>query len=392
MTRSIKLVVCLIATLCMEMAFAQVTSTQTGSTIQDSTSRSRVAFVYVSSSPSSNNREINAFTAASNGTLTPVSGSPFQADVQSMALNGKYLFGTNGIYIYSFSIASDGALKQVASINAQQFNGYKCGGPVALFLDHTGATLYDEDYDGDQCANTTYQFFSIGGSRGELSYFGVTSAASPAFEVPLSFIGNNVDSYGSTCYHFTPSIFGFKRNSDQTLTHLEINPPIPAAKKGDSYCPYLVTAGPTNHMAISLQPLDGQSWQPDGPPQLATYTADDSGNLTTKSTLSNMPKTAVGYVTDIWMSPSGKLLAVAGTAGLQVFYFNGSHPMKHYTGLLTRDEVDQLFWDQDNHLFAISRSAGKLFVFTITPTSCSQAPGSPYRITNPQNLVVLPKM
>jgi hypothetical protein len=66
--------------------------------------------------------------------------------------------------------------------------------------------------------------------------------------------------------------------------------------------------------------------------------------------------------------------------------------MKHYTGLLTKDEVDQLFWDNDNHLFAISRSAGKLFVFTITPTSVSQAPGSPYTITNPQDITVLPKM
>jgi WD40 repeat protein len=145
-------------------------------------------------------------------------------------------------------------------------------------------------------------------------------------------------------------------------------------------------------VAISVQALNGQTWQPDGPPQLATYTADGSGNLATKSTFWNMPEHGVKYVTDIWMSPSGKLLAVAGTAGLQVFHFNGSHPMKHYTGLLTKDEVDQLFWDNDNHLFAISRSAAKLFVFTITPTNVSQAPGSPYTITNPQDITVLPKM
>jgi hypothetical protein len=66
---------------------------------------------------------------------------------------------TNGIYIYSFSIASDGALKQVGSINAQQFNEGNCGGPVALFLDHTGETLYDEDDNGNRCANTTSMFW-----------------------------------------------------------------------------------------------------------------------------------------------------------------------------------------------------------------------------------------
>jgi hypothetical protein len=391
MTRYIKLVVCLIATLCAEVAFAQVASTPIAAGVQAPTGGAHVAFVYVSSSPSSNNYEINAFAAASNGKLRPVPGSPFPADVQNMAVNGKYLFGTNGIYIYSFSIASDGALKPIASINAQQFNGYNCGGPVALFLDHTGATLYDLDYDGNACANNAYQFFSIDGSTGGLNYLGVTGDSSVEFEVPLSFTGNNVYAYGSGCYHLNASIFGFKRKTDQTLTDLNVDPAMPDAKKGDFYCPTLPTADPTNHLAISLQAYNGQSWQPDGPPQLATYTADGSGNLTTKSTFSNMPKIAVQYVTDIGMSPSGKLLAVAGMAGLQVFHFHGSNPITHYTGLLTKDQVDQLFWDNDNHLYAISRSAGKLFVFTITPTSVSQAPGSPYTITNPQNIIVLPK-
>ncbi len=48
-------------------------------------------------------------------------------------------------------------------------------------------------------------------------------------------------------------------------------------------------------------------------------------------------------------------------------------------GLLTKDEIDQMFSDKDNHLYASSRAAGKLYVFTITPTSHSQAKGSPYR-------------
>jgi hypothetical protein len=52
--------------------------------------------------------------------------------------------------------------------------------------------------------------------------------------------------------------------------------------------------------------------------------------------------------------------------------------MTHFTGLLTKDEVDQVAWDNDNHLYAIGRSAGKLFVFTITSTGYRQAAGSPY--------------
>ncbi|MBV9626169.1 MAG: hypothetical protein JOZ14_19555, partial [Acidobacteria bacterium] len=80
-----------------------------------------------------------------------------------------------------------------------------------------------------------------------------------------------------------------------------------------------------------------------------------------------------------------------GSSGLQVFHFNGANPITKYTGLLTTNAVDQMFWDNANHLYAISRSAGKLYVFTITSTSVTQAPGSPYGITSPSSMIVLPK-
>jgi hypothetical protein len=128
-----------------------------------------------------------------------------------------------------------------------------------------------------------------------------------------------------------------------------------------------------------------------GPPQIAVYTADSSGNLTTTSTMTNMPKTSVTDVTDMSMAPSGALLAVSGTTGLQVLHFNGANPATLYTTLLSGVQVDQEFWDNANHLYAISRSAGKLYVFTVTPTTHSQAPGSPHAITVPENVIVLPK-
>ena len=91
------------------------------------------------------------------------------------------------------------------------------------------------------------------------------------------------------------------------------------------------------------------------------------------------------------MSPSGKLLAVGGSAGLQVFHFNAAAPITHDTGLLTAKPIDQFFWDNANHLYAISRAAGKLYVFTVTPTGATQAAGSPYSIAHPQNIIVQPK-
>jgi WD40 repeat protein len=133
---------------------------------------------------------------------------------------------------------------------------------------------------------------------------------------------------------------------------------------------------------------------PSGPVQIAVYSADSAGKLTTTSTAENMPKTKAGPtygINDIWMSPSGKLLAVGGTSGLQVFHFNGTNPVTTYTALLTKEEIDQMFWDNNNHLYALSRTAGKLYVFTVTPTSHIQAPGSPYTITGAENIQVLPE-
>lgn len=351
---------------------------------------SPAAFVYVSSSPSPNTYQINAYSAAANGQLTPIPGSPFPANVQNMAVNGKYLFGTDGVNIYSFSIASNGALTQVASLNVQQING-GCGAAGTLFLDHTGATLYDWDYDGNICANNAYQSFSINQSTGQLTYLGGDNTGSEYFQNGMSFIGNNQYAYGSSCYHFTPEIFGFQRESGGALNLLNISPSIPNAPSGSFYCPTLASADPNNNVAVGMVPLNDDTWQQTGPYQFAVYTADSAGNLTTNSTYTNMPSTAVQTVTDYWMSPAGNLLAVAGTGGAQVFHFNGSNPITHYTGLLTKEEVDQLFWDNDNHLYAIGTKANSLFVGTVTPTSIQRVPGSPYTITNPVNLTVLPK-
>jgi hypothetical protein len=103
-----------------------------------------------------------------------------------------------------------------------------------------------------------------------------------------------------------------------------------------------------------------------------------------------MPTTALTYVNALSMAPSGKSLAVGGVGGLQIFHFNGASPITKYTALLTTSTIDQAFWDKNNHLYAISRSAGKLYVFTITPTSHSQASGSPYSVSSPVALIVQP--
>lgn len=377
------------------LASSQVTPSQTDASEQAAAGSSPVAFVYVSSQKGRNDYEVSGYSATANGRLTQISGSPFPANANYLALNGKYVFGSDGVNIYSFSIGPDGALTQVASVNARNYNEDECGGPENLFVDRTGTTLYDPDLLGNICANNAYQAFGIDNSTGGLTYLG-SVIASPAFNTPLNFIGDNVYGYSSDCYRDEPGIFGYARSSAGELTEANVTAQVPKAPPGDYYCPNLsstdsASAGSGNEVAIPMMPMSVSTWQPDGASQIAVYSADSSGNLTTSSTAANMPKTAVGSVTDIRISPNGKLIAVAGTSGLQVFRFNGANPVTHFTGLLANQEVDHIAWDSAGHLYAISIGAGKLMVFTVTATGATEAAGSPYAIGSPQNLAVLEK-
>jgi hypothetical protein len=388
MKHQLRFFFCLILALCADASYAQFEATPARS----SNPTSPVAYVYVASSKTATVNHIYAFAAAPDGKLTAVSGSPFPADVSSMAVNAEYLFGADPahVYIHSFSIEPDGGLKPMTSISAQKFNSGECGSLGPLFLDRTGATLYDLDVDGNICANNTYQSFRIGKADGALNYLG-SEGADAWFDYPLSFVGNNTYAYGAVClFDMYWEIYGFERHSDGMLTEANISVPTPTAKGEDFYCPSLTATDATDHVVISLQAVDGVSFNPDGPAQLAAYTAESSGNLSTTSTRDDMPDTAVGGISDLAISPTGKLLAVSGTAGLQIFHFNGSDPITHYTGLLTKDDVSQIFWDNDNHLYAISGS-GKLFVFTVTPANFSQATGSPHSVNKPTYVSVLPR-
>jgi 6-phosphogluconolactonase (cycloisomerase 2 family) len=159
--RSLEILSCFIATLSTGVALAQISSAQPEQA-PEAIKTAPVAYVYVSSSNPKGVNEVDAFAAAADGKLSAVAGSPFDANVASMAVNGKYFFGagTGGTNIDSFSIASDGALKKVSLINAQKHSG-NCGITGPIFLDHTGASLYDLDFDGNACSNNVYQTFSV---------------------------------------------------------------------------------------------------------------------------------------------------------------------------------------------------------------------------------------
>jgi hypothetical protein len=140
-----------------------------------------------------------------------------------------------------------------------------------------------------------------------------------------------------------------------------------------------------------LQPIDTSTSSQDGTEQLATYTIGSSGTLSTASTSQNVPATAIEPVAVLSMAPSGKLLAAGGINGLQIFHFNGASPMQAYKQLLSGVDIENAYWDNANQLYALSQNRHSLYVFTVTTTSASQAPGSPYNIPGTQNIIVQPR-
>ncbi len=360
-----------------------------------------VAYVYVSHTPAnSSTNAIAAFAAGENGRLTPLTGSPFQEDVSYMAVTQSWLFAADREKpsIDAYRIESEGSLEFSTATDYSRYNGNDCGGAGPLFVDHSGHWLYALEYDANDCANNIYASFRIDKSGGSLMYLGQVNVGAPSFGAPYlapAFIGDNIYAYTATnsdSMYFETT--GLMRTSSGLLTYnpdFHIDFPAPPAG-ARVYIPQQAAADTTNHVAFTLQPANPPGLNA-GPPQVGSFTANAEGALTTTNTSADMPRSKVTFANDLKMSPSGKLLAVAGQGGLQVFHFNGANPPTHYTGLLTTETIAQMFWDDDNHLYAITQSGaksapGKLFVFTITPTSYRQAPGSPYTIDNPAAIIV----
>lgn len=386
MGRKLKFTLSLSAAVCMAGPLAQAASTGGGN--------APVAYIYVSTPAASAGRnEVHAWTASANGKLTTIAGSPFQENVTSMAVNGKFLFGASesGSDVNSYRIEANGGLQYAVTTNITRYNDTDCASAGSVFTDNTGATVYNMEYRGDGCANNAYRSFKNESGTGGLQNLGESGGNSWLYQ-PATFLENNSWAYSASCLgNMYWGIFGFKRASTGLLTEIPISAPVPPPPNGEFFCPSETAADGANHVAISMQAVKQQDFSSVGAAVLAVYTAQSNGNLTSTSTTANMPQVSVGSVTDLKMQPGGKLLAVAGTAGLQVFHFNGASPVTHFTGLLTSDSIVQCFWDKAGHLYAISGKTGQLFVFTLTSGGAQAAPGSPYAVSQAEYLAVQSK-
>ena len=141
-------------------------------------------------------------------------------------------------------------------------------------------------------------------------------------------------------------------NSDEILT-------VPSTPPGWRWNSFVMTADPTNHLAVAMTGQSGSF----GPcadvvhlTQLASFTVASDGGLSSTNTPAKMPTPQV-YPEVLNMSPSGQFLAVGSAAtvntgmngtqtpGLQVFHFNGANPITSYSKVLTTAPINAIRWD-----------------------------------------------
>jgi hypothetical protein len=372
--RSIRLIACL-TMLCTGVAFAA----------------SPVAYVYEGAtySPDQPSHQISSliwgYAAAPDGKLTPIDGSPFVHTAGHMVgTNGTNFITQDGSVLYSYSVSSTGAIGALVS----QINTLLYGNAGSAELDRAGSYVYMPSDYGAGPAIQTFQVSKAGvlTLKGEIyigdsnqvmlsppsitgnSEFGIALSYRPGFSFPIAQV--------NTLVRESTGMLNLAPNTTV------INP-APNLQWTGSQSP-----DPTNHLAVLLDSGVGGGL-------LASYTLSSQGLVST-NTLENMPSPGAALGGFISLNPAGTILAApcfgctpGDFTGINFFHFNGAKPITQlpYHIVSTHGFFDGVAWDKADHLYALNVVSGGLHVYTVTPTSVVEAPGSPYDIPNVENPV-----
>lgn len=373
-----------------------------------------VSYVYVGTTAG-----VYVYNADSNGGLTLVSGSPFLLAGTATGSNGSYFLSQGTNYVHSYPVASNGAIKrQVSQINTHLYTGNECGTAQGAVLDHTGHVVYSQIYSdlpvaNDEEACAALQSFNIS-NTGALSFLGATefdteleTGLNTASSTLIALSGSGNYAYSAAYDHgCNVQTWEFKRESNGTMmSNAQQYLTVPSTPMGWRWGPWVTTADPTNHLAIAMS-LQSGDFSPCGDvahlTRLASFTVASDGSIATTNTFGNLITPQVDPLV-LNMSPSGQFLAIGGAApnpdsygntqtpGLEVFHFNGADPITSYSGVLTTTPINEIHWDNNNHMYAVSNSQKKIYVYTVTSSRIAAAPGSPFTIpATPNALVVVP--
>lgn len=387
---------CVVTAICTGMAAAQ----------------SPVAYVYVGESAvQTQYSPVYAYSASSDGKLTPIKGSPFtQAENTGIMIgaNGShFIFSGQGPdvsgqvpfnFLYSYNVGSNGALgQQVSVINAASYSGAGCSvAGEAAELDHTGQYIYVP-----ACGNAlqTYKISKSGG----LAFQNVTTDSDANAQGGAPKIsGNNAFAYnlrllpssnedglsllaresdGSLDYRGGADVAGpsLPENYSASFTSYNGNGEFNA---GPQYPVTGISNDPANHFAAAL--ILEKFIPPDTTANegcaLASFAVGSHGELASTNTYDKMPK-LIACGSGMLLSPSGKTLAVNGGSTLEFFHFNASAPITPLGEIVSKSGgFTTMAWDNSDHLYALNGLSGRLHVYTVSSSKVVEAPGSPYDI------------
>ena len=396
-----RILACLALLLSVEFTLSQSATTKTtAATINPNLP---VAYVYVSSS-----HYIHAYSAWADGKITSITGSPFPfAGIRKMSVTSKFLFGTDGANLNTYSIHSNGSISKVSSIKPGMYQSSGClQTGLGTQVDGSQTTLY---YRGCSDGFNTDRYLSFHiQSDGSLQFLGGSGGTFPSstqgVQTDLTKMGGNVYAFDSYCDDDTDqgTIQSFKRQSNGNLIFYGTTQGMPAAAPGSAFCMGPVAADTSTHLAAAVFRIDSQPHDAGfiyGPSFLASYSADATGNLSTTSNVNNMPLLPVASnngVTAISISPDNKYVAVGGGAnGFQVLHFNGGNPPTKFSGaLLAGHSIIKFGWDKAGHLYVLSAVYGPgtyttyLSVFHVTSSSVQKVSGYPKYLANSSNVIV----
>jgi hypothetical protein len=344
-----------------------------------------VARTYISDSTS-----IRGYAVAADGRVTSLPGSPYlNHAVTHLSYAHGFLFGpgADNAHVYSYRIASNGSIQQVASLNTTGYS--QCDEMTTSQVDRTGTWLYVSQY---ACPST--QAFMDGNimnfkirSDGSLQFLGnVAASAENAFALgPLRFLTGNVIAYQVGCYGSAPYFNAFQRESSGMLQPTSVTLD---ADGGQWSCVRRVATDGTGHVVLDF--TDFSIWRnPNDWVEKASsvllYSADAQGSLHGI----NGATTSMNDVDAMSISPGNDLLVVGGPEGFQIFHYNPTSSITHYSSLLQpKNQFEEFGWDKSNHLYALSTDG--LRVYTVTSSAYSESPGSPVAISGASSMIVLP--
>jgi hypothetical protein len=361
----------------------------------------QVADVYISLDNNNTTYQVYGYAVSSTGKLTAIKGSPFTTPGNMVGSNGSHFITIGTEYVYSSAVAANGAIgEQVSEINTQNYTGATCGtqtaggrtNPVAG-LDQTGQNVYVPLSSVDAPACNATQTFKVG-KTGTLTFLGATiyaqggpSPTTAGYATLPSLLGNNKFAFNqlSVTGNCAGGIRAFARESTGTLNNISFTEtdPTPQPNEYEGYLSTsLITADAANHLAIVVNPTTisdptTKCFGRASEEQLASYTVNSQGDLTSTNTYKNMPVIANGAY-DVKIDPTGNFVAVALATGVQVYHFNGAKPITPFTGVIaTTNYIFQLGWDDHGHLYAQDGVSGEMHVYNVTSSKVEETKGSP---------------